>query len=154
MDSIDYRLLDVLQTDGKTSYSTLGQAVGLSISAVDERLKKLQSAGVLRGYAALVDPETIGLGVCGFVQILITDPAREEGLLRTIEDFPEVQECHCITGDFSYLLKVRATSPRAFEDFLRGKIKTIAGVVRTHSLIVLTTYKETPALPLPSAAGE
>jgi Lrp/AsnC family leucine-responsive transcriptional regulator len=81
--------------------------------------------------------------------VLISDPSVEEGFLRAVEALDEVQECHTITGDFSYLLKIRARDAKSFEQFLRERIKILPGVLRSHSLIALTTSKETSRIPLP-----
>ena len=152
LDEIDHQILKLLQLDGKLSYASTGEQVGLSVSAVNERLKKLQSTGVIKGFSASVSPHAVGLGLCGFVQVLITDPSLEEGFLAEIDRLEEVQECHCITGDFSFLLKIRSKNARSFERVLREKIKSIPGVLRTNSLIALTTSKETASVPLQRVA--
>ena len=149
LDKLDLNILGLLQADAKTSYATIGDQVDLSVSAVNERIKKPQAKGVINGYTAVVNPAAIGLGICGFVQVLISDPSVEEGFLRAVEALDEVQECHTITGDFSYLLKIRARDAKSFEQFLRERIKILPGVLRSHSLIALTTSKETSRIPLP-----
>jgi Lrp/AsnC family leucine-responsive transcriptional regulator len=153
MDNADWQLLQLVQENGKMSYADLGQRVGLSVSAVNERLKKLQAAGLIRGYVALLDPQPLGLGVCAFVQVSVNRPADEASFLRQIATLTEVQECHHITGDFSYLLKVRVCSTADLEALIKNKLKTLHGIVRTHTLIALSTFKETPALHLAGPPG-
>jgi len=146
MDAADWQLLQLVQENGTMSYASLGQRVGLSVSAVHERLKKLETSGVIRGYIAILAPEALGLGVCGFMQVSVNRPADETPFLRAIAKLPEVQECHHITGEFSYLLKVRVRSTADLEALIKNKIKTLNGIVRTHTVIALSTAKETPAL--------
>ncbi|MCI0421112.1 MAG: Lrp/AsnC family transcriptional regulator [Acidobacteria bacterium] len=146
MDDADWQLLQLVQENGKMAYADLGQRVGLSVSAVNERLKKLQTAGIVRGYVARLDPQALGLGICAFVQISINRPADEAAFLKQIATLSEVQECHHITGEFSYLLKVRVRGTAELEALIKNKIKTLNGIVQTHTLIALSTAKETPAL--------
>ena len=148
MDQIDRQLLRLVQEDGKRSYAELGQEVGLAVSTVNERLKKLQAQGVIRRYVALVDPVALGLEICAFVQVMITEPEMELSFNDRMMELPEVLECHSIAGEFSYLLKVRVPDTQALEVFLRERIKSIPGVSRTHSMIAMTSPKETNVLPV------
>lgn len=147
MDATDRALLALVQQNGKWSYAELGEQVGLSISAVNERLRKLQGRGVIRRYAALLDAGALGLDVCAFVQVQVDGPLHEARFLAFVQAAAEVQECHHITGAFSYLVKVRVASTARLEAFLRD-LKAAGGEARTHSFIALSTPKETPALPV------
>ncbi len=146
MDHIDLSLLTHLQKNAKLSYAELGRRVGLVVSTVNERLKKLQARGVIRAYVAVVNPKALGLDICAFVQVLMAEPDLESAFVEQMHELPEVQECHCITGEFSYLLKVRVRDTAHLEAFLREKIKSLAGVARTQTMIALSTSKETLAL--------
>lgn len=146
MDHIDLKLLGHLQRNAKLSYAELGRRVGLVVSTVNERLKKLQARGIIRAYVAVVSPKALGLDICAFVQVLMAQPDRESAFVEQMDELPEVQECHCITGAFSYLLKVRVRDTAHLETFLREKIKSLAGVARTQTMIALSTSKETLAL--------
>jgi Lrp/AsnC family transcriptional regulator, leucine-responsive regulatory protein len=146
MDEFDRKLLSLIQEDCKLPYAELGSRIGLSLSAVNERLKKMQAQGIIRGCVAVLNPNSIGLDICAFIQVSIDRPENEPPFLKRIAKLPEVQECHHITGDFSYLLKVRVRNTSQLETLLKEKIKTLKGLVRTHSLIVLSTTKETTAL--------
>ena len=146
MDHIDLKLLGHLQTNAKLSYAELGRRVGLGVSTVNERLKKLQARGIIREYVAVVNPKALGLDICAFVQVLMAEPDLESAFVEQMHQLPEVQECHCITGEFSYLLKVRVRDTTHLEAFLREKIKSLAGVARTQTMIALSTSKETLAL--------
>ena len=146
MDHIDLKLLTHLQRNAKLSYAELGRRVGLGVSTVNERLKKLQARGIIREYVAVVNPKALGLDICAFVQVLMAEPDLESAFVEQMHQLPEVQECHCITGGFSYLLKVRVRDTTHLEAFLREKIKSLAGVARTQTVIALSTSKETLAL--------
>ena len=156
MDHIDLSLLTHLQQNAKLSYAELGRRVGLVVSTVNERLKKLQARGIIRAYVAVVSPKALGLDICAFVQVLMAEPDLESAFVEQMDELPEVQECHCITGAFSYLLKVRVRDTAHLETFLREKIKSLAGVARTQTMIALSTSKETLALGVAvgSAANE
>jgi Lrp/AsnC family leucine-responsive transcriptional regulator len=97
---------------------------------------------------ALVDPNRVELYINAFVQVLIDSPENETEFIERIQNVPEVQECHCITGEYGYLLKVRAATPKAFEALLKEKVKSGSGVVRTHTLMVLSSHKDTTELPI------
>ncbi|HEY7033404.1 MAG TPA: Lrp/AsnC family transcriptional regulator [Thermomicrobiales bacterium] len=148
MDETDRELLALLQEDCRMSYGELGGRVGLSISAVNERLKKLHARGVIRGCVAVLEPRAVGLDVCAFVQVLIERPEHDAAFLAAIGAMPAVLECHHVTGDFSYLLKVRVADTAALETFLSRELKGLAGVVRTHTAIALSSAKEATALDL------
>lgn len=146
MDTFDRKLLDLIQDNGRRSYADLGAAVGLSVSAVNERLKKLQNTGVVTGIRAQVAPKAVGYDVCAFVHVLIERPEHDDYFLRHITTCSEVQECHHVTGDYSYLLKLRVRDTGRLEDFIRRDIKSLPGVTRTQTQIALSTTKETLAL--------
>jgi Lrp/AsnC family leucine-responsive transcriptional regulator len=113
----------------------------------------MEANGVILATEIRLDPATVGYPICAFVQVAIERPTYEEGFLRHVTSLREVQECHCITGAYAFLLKVRARNPRHLEELLRSHLKSIPGVTRTESLIVLSTYKETSSLPLGTKSG-
>ena len=151
MDSIDTKLLSLLQEDSKLSYAELGRSVGLAVSTVNDRLKKLHQGGAIRHYAAVLEPKAVGLDTCAFVEVLMSGPRHESAFISAMAELPQVQECHCVTGSFSYLLKVRVTDASQLEAFLRERIKSIEGVARTQTMIALSTSKETLAVAIPAA---
>jgi Lrp/AsnC family leucine-responsive transcriptional regulator len=146
MDDLDRKILQILQADGERPLAALGRAVGLSVSAVNERIKKLKSAGALLGIQARVNPSALGLDILAFIHVLMDKPAGEGEFIRRMREMPEVLECHHITGDYSYLVKLRARDPAHLEQIIARRIKPIAGVARTQSVIALSTAKETLAL--------
>lgn len=152
MDEFDRKILAYIQEFGRSSYAEMGAAVGLSISAVNERLKKLERQGTVSGWAARLDPEAVGCSVLAFVHVLIERPEHEAAFLDLVRGEPAIQECHHVTGDWSYLLKIRAASLKALEDIIARRIKALPGIPRSRTSIVLSTAKETGAIPIPETS--
>jgi Lrp/AsnC family transcriptional regulator, leucine-responsive regulatory protein len=148
MDDIDLQMLDLLQKDGRLTYGELGAVVGLSISAVNERLRKLNARGAIRATVAVVKPAAVGLTLTAFIQVLLERPEHDAPFIEGIRGITEVQECHHVAGDYSYLLKVRTRDTAHLETLISQGIKQLQGVVRTQTTIVLSTRKETTALPI------
>lgn len=154
MDRTDHIILERLQADGSLTYAEIGLAAGLSASAVNDRLKRLRNDGVIRRMTAEVDPSALGLQLLAFVLVAVNEPAGEAAFRNAMKTAPEVLECHHLTGDFSYLLKLRLRDTAHLEQFLMNRLKPLAGVARTHTLIALSSVKETHILPaiLPGGA--
>jgi Lrp/AsnC family transcriptional regulator, leucine-responsive regulatory protein len=148
LDAIDRHILDLLQHDGKLTYSELGSAVGLSISAVNERLRKLNANGAIRSVVAVIDPAAIELSLTAFIQVLLERPEHDVPFIEGIRAMPEVMEAHHVAGDYSYLLKVRTRNTAHLETLLSHGIKRLPGVIRSQTTIVLSTPKETTVLPI------
>jgi Lrp/AsnC family leucine-responsive transcriptional regulator len=150
LDAIDRRLLQVLQERGRIPVTELAEAVGLTTSPCLRRLKILEQAGVIRGYAALVDQEKVGLPVSVFVSIKL-ERQREEALERfeaAMRDCPEVVECYLMTGPRDYLLRVVAQDLAAYERFLKETLTRVEGVASIESSFALTQVKYSNALPI------
>jgi Lrp/AsnC family leucine-responsive transcriptional regulator len=145
LDDLDRRLLDLVQNNSRASHADLGRAVGLSTSAVQARLQRLKDEGVIQAYTARVDPAAVGLNLLAFVLVLVNHPRHEIRVLDAVKKLPQVLECHHVTGDYSYLLKIRAPDTAALQDVLTG-LKNMPGVNRTLTLVALSTTKETAAL--------
>lgn len=148
MDRIDAQLLELLQRDCTQSYADLAKQVGLSITPVVERLKKLRSRGHIRAHVALVDPRSIGLQICAFVGVLVEKPSIEAAFVRSMASLPEVQECHITSGEYPILLKVRVSNARGLDRFVKERVKAFKGVLRVRIEIALTTNKETQCVPV------
>ena len=146
MDQIDRIIIDRLQEDGAQTYAEIGAAAGLSPSAVNDRLKRLRAEGVIRRMTADIDPAAVGLSLLAFVLVAINDPQGEGRFRAAMKATPEVLECHHLTGDFSYLLKLRLRDTAHLEHFLMDRLKPLAGIVRTHTLIALSSVKESHIL--------
>ena len=142
MDPIDAKLLNLLQEDCSRSLAELSKRIDLSISAVNERLKKLRARGDIRAYVALINPLTVGYTMCAFVQVLVNGKRNEHAFIESVVKMPEIQECHHVSGEFPYLLKVWARDLRHLEHLLDREIKTRKGVVRTQASIVFSSPKD------------
>jgi Lrp/AsnC family leucine-responsive transcriptional regulator len=150
MDAVDRRIVSELMASGRMTFSDLAGALGLSGPAVAERVRKLEERGVIKGYAALVDAERVGCGVAAFIAVTLDRPSHRRAFDRFVEESEEVQECHHVAGDGDYLLKVRCAAIRDLEEFVSRRLKALPGIARTRTTIVLSSLKETPAVPVPT----
>lgn len=145
MDSIDRKIADILQIDSRTPATALAEATGTSVSTANERVRRMQSNGTIEAFRAVLNPETAGANLCAF--ILIDMAFEGEDLAKyALQARPEVQELHHISGGHSYMAKIRVTDTAAMQAFLQNIVKPLKAVVRTESMIVLNTAKETTAL--------
>ena len=140
MERLDRRLVALLASDGRMSYTDLGRATGLSTSAVHQRVRRLEERGVLKGYQAVIDPVEIGLPLTAYISLSPLDPAAPDDIPDRIRHFPEIESCHSVAGDFNYITKVRVATPLELEELLtrlRG-----AAHVQTRTTVVLSTAWE------------
>jgi Lrp/AsnC family leucine-responsive transcriptional regulator len=151
MDDIDLQIMRRLSADGRLSFSNLADEIGLSPPAAAERVRRLEEAGTIRGYAARLDPAAAGCALLAFVAVSLERSSHRARFLAWARGAAEVQECHHVAGDDDYLLKVRCASTAALDHLLSDELKSIPGVARTRTTIALSTEKETGALPLPEA---
>ena len=141
LDNLDRGILEVLQEDCKTPLVKIGERVGLSAPAVVERVHKLEEAGIIRGYHALLDGRRVGLDVTAFVGVTLNHQ-RIVGLLETsLGELPQILEAHYITGDHALLLKVKVQNSAALESLL-ARLRTIPGIECTHTMIALSSPLE------------
>ncbi len=148
MDNLDYKVVQELMAQGRLTWADLAASLGLSAPAAADRVRRLEERGVIRGYAALVDPLAVGCDLTAFVAVTLERPADRASFLELVARLPEVQECHHTAGDDDYLLKVRCAHTRDLDRVLSTELKSLPGVVRTRTTIVLSTLKETPILPV------
>ena len=146
-DDIDRRLLELLQGNARLSNAELGQAVGLSVSAATERVRKLVERRIITGFHAHVDPDSVDLGLLVIVFVATADPDAERRFLAEMRKCPYVLECHHVTGSWNHVMKVRMKNTRMLEAFFTNVVKQIKGVMRTETLVVLSSSKEGHALP-------
>lgn len=149
MDTIDIKAVERLQLAGRESWATLGVALGMTGPAAAERVRRLEADGVIRGYAALVDPEAVGAGLTAFVAVSLERPGNRAAFLRRVARLTGIQECHHVAGDHDYLLKVRCAGTAELDRILTDDLKGVPGVVRTRTTVVLRTLKESVVVPLP-----
>ncbi len=145
-------LIDRLQEHGRESWAKLGEAAGLTGPAVAERVRRLEDDGVILGYCALVNPEAVGATLTAFVSISLEGADHRAAFLARVDALPEVQECHHVTGDDDFLLKIRCRSTHDLDRLISRDLKGVRGVSRTRTIIALTTAKETPRVPMPRDA--
>jgi Lrp/AsnC family leucine-responsive transcriptional regulator len=148
MDETDKKIAGLLQDDCFLPQAEIARAVERVTSSVNERMRKLKEDGIIRGYHADLDPSLAGFPILAFVNVLIDDAKHAAAFPKSCVKIGQVLECHHVTGDWNFLLKVRARSTADLEGVLTAKIKKIKGVIRTNTQIVLIAHKETRALPL------
>ncbi|OBH63212.1 AsnC family transcriptional regulator [Mycobacterium colombiense] len=138
LDEVDRILVRELVADGRATLAELAASARLSVSAVQSRVRRLEARGVISGYAARVDPEAVGHLLSAFVAITPLDPSQPDDAPARLEHIEEIESCHSVAGEESYILLVRVPSARALEDLLQ-RIRTTANV-RTRSTIILNTF--------------
>lgn len=142
LDSRDREILNLVQRDATMPQAEIARRVGLSTAAVNERLKKLKQAGVIRRFTALVDPMAVGATITAFVEVFLEHPRFEPAFLSRALELDEVLECHHVTGEFSLLLKVRVRDMAALQHLLLSSLSARKGVRQTRTVMVLSTAKE------------
>jgi Lrp/AsnC family transcriptional regulator, leucine-responsive regulatory protein len=146
-------IISLLATDGRMSFTELARRTGLSVSAAQQRVRRLEQRGVIIGYSAVINAEEIGLPLTAFVSIKPFDPAAPDDAPERLAHLTAIEACHSVAGDENYILKVRVASPRALEDLLQ-EIRAAANV-STHTTIVLSTpFENRPALLTGSAEAD
>lgn len=147
LDDIDRQLLVALQADCKQPLSKLGEKVGLSAPAVMDRVRKLETAGVITGYHAAVASRQLGLDITSFIGVSINYPKDIDHFLRELSERPEVLECHHVTGGHTLLLKVKTRNTASLERLI-SRLRQVEGVTRTETMVVLSTAAEGSSVPL------
>ena len=145
-DAIDAAIVREVSLDARATLADLSGAVGLSVSAVQARLRRLETRGVITGYRALVDAEAVGKPLAAFVEITPLDPAQPDNAPELLEHLSEIEACHSIAGDASYILLVRVASPRHLESLIRD-IRAAASVNTRTTVVLQTFYENRPILP-------
>jgi len=148
IDETDATILDLLQENARISQADVARVVGLAPSAVLERIRKLESRGIIRGYAALVDPHALEQSMLAFIAVRSEEAPGDDSVAHALAKCPEVLELHHVAGEDCYLMKVRARDAEHVGQLLRHRFGRIPGVKSTRTTIVLETVKETPRLPM------
>lgn len=151
LDRVDRKILTLLRQDGRMSHAAIAKAVGLSGPAVHERVRKLEQKGVIAGYSAVLDPTSLGKHHVAFVMVTLSEGnefAADDPIVAQICDEPDVLEFHRIAGEDCYLVKTRTSTNADLERLLR-RIRSIRGVARTRTTIVLSTELEKPTIDVP-----
>jgi Lrp/AsnC family transcriptional regulator, leucine-responsive regulatory protein len=146
MDAVDHQLVAALRAEGRASYAELGRRIGLSGPSVQERIRRLEGRGILRGYHAAVDPVAVGLDVTALVGIYLSDNAVNDDVARRLTDVDAIEDCWSVAGDETFVVKVRVADVAALEATI-GQLRRIRGIARTRSTVVLSTRWEGRAAP-------
>lgn len=145
LDGVDKKILSCLGKNSRMNSSAIGAQVNMSVSAVIERIKKLETSGIIRKYTVVLDPEKMGLDVLAFIEVS-TDHATQSRAINAMDGFslnhPQVVECHVVTGNSDFLLKVNTDSTKSLEKLL-NELKSVEGVSTTRTSIVMSTVKDT-----------
>jgi Lrp/AsnC family leucine-responsive transcriptional regulator len=144
MEDLDRQIVRLLSTDGRMSYTDLGRATGLSTSAVHQRVRRLEQRGVIRGYAAVLDPDAVGLPLTAFVSIKPIDPSEPDDAPDRLAHLTQIEACHSVAGDESYILKVRVRTPADLETLL-AEIRSTANVSTRTTVVLSTPYENRPS---------
>ncbi len=140
VEDLDRRILDLLARNGRISYTDLGKATGLSTSAVHQRVRRLERRGVIRGYAAILDADEIGLPLTAFVSVKPIDASAPDDTPERLADLPEIEACHSVAGEENYIIKVRVATPGDLEALL-ATIRAKASVSTRTTVVLSTPYE-------------
>ena len=150
LDDIDFGILNALQDNCRTSLAEIGEQVGLSAPSVMQRVKKLEDSGVIRGYHAILDAKRLGMDVTAFIGVSINHPKLIDQFEEEIDRVEGVLECHHVTGAYTLLLKAKTRDTSTLEALI-SRVRSLPGVERTETMIVLSTHSEDTELDLPTA---
>jgi Lrp/AsnC family leucine-responsive transcriptional regulator len=150
-DQIDRKILDILQANAKITNAQLSKEIGLSPAPTLERVKKLENAGVIKSYHAMLNPQEIGLGVSTFIQVTLVGHRKEfiNTFVGRINEIPEVVECHHVTGQGDFLLKVVAANINSYQKLILEVISEIPEIDNLQSIVILSTFKDSKVMPIP-----
>jgi Lrp/AsnC family leucine-responsive transcriptional regulator len=143
VEEIDRKIVSLLARNGRMSFTELARQAGLSVSAVHQRVRRLEHDGVIKGYAAIFNPEDVGLPLTAFVSVKPFDASAPDDLPQRLEHLEAIEACHSVAGDENYILKVRVASPAELEDLLY-QIRTQGGVSTRTTVVLSTPYENRP----------
>lgn len=153
LDPIDRKILELLQANSNITNAQLAQEIGLSAAPTLERVKKLEIAGVIRSYHAVVDAASVGLGVSTFVMATLKGHNKENiaKFMNAIAEIKEIVECHHVTGSADFILKIVCTDIPSYQNLMLEKVTNIEVVDNLQSMVILSTLKDTKRIPIPEA---
>jgi Lrp/AsnC family leucine-responsive transcriptional regulator len=143
VEDLDRRIVALLSADGRMSFTDLGKETGLSTSAAHQRVRRLEQRGIIRGFAAVVDHESIGLPLTAFISIKPIDPSAPDDAPERLAGIAEIEACHSVAGDENYILKVRVGTPGDLEALL-AEIRSKANVSTRTTIVLSTPYEGRP----------
>lgn len=150
LDRFDRKILDILQQEGRIAMTELAEKIGLSATPCSERVRRMERDGVIKGYCAQVNPRALGLDLLVFVEIKLSAKSGDifELVKRELQSIPEVLECHLVSGDFDYLVKVRIHEMSEYRRMLGAILKRLPEPAESRSYIVMEEIKESLRLPV------
>ena len=151
LDQIDLKILSILQNSGRCHLAEIAKEVDLSSPAVMERVRKLEMSGIIKGYQAVLDPKKVGKDVTAFVGVSVAHQKYIDGFAAFMMRQRDVLECHHVTGEESFILKVKTTNTDSLEKIL-GEIRSLEGVTGTVTKVVLSSVKESQRLEFDNGA--
>ena len=151
LDSIDRKILELLQANSNITNAQLAIEVGLSPAPTLERVKKLETAGVIRSYHAVIDTASVGIGVSTFVMASLKGHNKENisKFMKSISEIEEIVECHHVTGQADFILKIVCTDIPSYQNLMLEKVTNIEVVDNLQSMVILSTFKDTKIVPIP-----
>jgi Lrp/AsnC family transcriptional regulator, leucine-responsive regulatory protein len=152
LDEIDLGILAILQENCRTSLARIGEQVGLSAPSVVERVKKLEDGGIIRGYHAILDARRLGMDITAFIGVSVSHPRLIDAFEREVDSIEDVLECHHVTGAHTLLLKVKTANTSSLESLI-SRLRSIDGVDKTETMVVLSTNTERSQLRLAGVAA-
>ena len=150
-DATDLKILEILQNNSNITNALLAQEIGLSPAPTLERVKKLENNGVIKSYHAVIDHASVGIGVSTFVQVTIKGHNREniDKFISAIAGIKEVVECHHVTGQADFILRIVCSDIPAYQKLMLEKVSNIEVVDGMQSMVILSTFKESKVIPIP-----
>jgi len=143
VEDLDLRILTLLASDGRMSFTDLGKTTGLSTSAVHQRVKRLEQRGLIKGYGATIDYDRIGRPLTAFISIRPIDPSQPDDSPERLRGIAEIESCWSVAGDESYILKVRVAAPADLEELL-ARVRSVANVSTRTTIVLSTPYENRP----------
>jgi DNA-binding Lrp family transcriptional regulator len=152
LDPTDRKILELLQTNSNITNAQLASEIGLSPAPTLERVKKLENAGIIKSYHAVVDQASVGLGVCTFVTVSLKGHNKEniDKFIKAISQIEEVVECHHVTGQADFIMKIVASDIPAYQSLMLEKVSNIEVVDNMQSTVILSTFKDSRVIPIPA----
>lgn len=148
LDKVDRKILQFLQGNGRMSMTELAERVGMSVSPVTERVRRLEREGVIAGYSARLNPQALGLGLLVFVEIKLRSKSGNifDDFRREVAKVPQILECYLVSGEYDYLLKLRLPDMAAYRDMLGNILLQLPAAAESRSYVVMEEAKESTAL--------
>jgi len=150
LDNTDYKLLEILQQNGKLTTKEIAKLVNLSPTPVYERIKRLEKAGIISNYVAIVVPETVGKALTVFCNVTLKEHTKEIGNLfvEEITSLKQITECYNISGDYDFMLKIIVNDMKQYQEFVINDLGSIKNIGSAHSTFVMGVIKHSYAVPL------